>query len=82
VLRIADKLIGASQVQAEERVKAQMAADLSKRLAELKAKRQVVEQAIAALQQLQENRDKEGHRISSSRRPAGSLKTTSSRRTA
>jgi hypothetical protein len=72
-----------SQVQAEESVKAQMAADLSKRLAELKAKRQVVEQAIAALQELQESfRHKESPRISSSRRLADSLKTTSSRRIA
>jgi hypothetical protein len=68
----------------EERVKVRMTVDLNKKLAQLKAKRHAVEQAIVALQQLDaEYRDrKDRHRIPSSRRPVSSLRTFSARRIA
>jgi hypothetical protein len=57
--------------------------DLNSRIAELKAKRRAVEQAIAALQHLKaEYRDRKGpHRLISPRR-ASSEKTTPTRKIA
>jgi hypothetical protein len=68
----------------EERIMAVMAVDLNKKSAGLRAKRQAVVQAIAALQQLDaEYQDrKNGPRVISSRRSVPSNKTIASRRIA